>query len=507
MSYKVIARKYRPQTFTEIVGQQHVTQTLANAIKSNRVAHAYIFSGVRGVGKTTTPRALLAQTLNWRERPPAEPDNALRLCREEISASAQNRRSQNRHRAIAAVARFANSAGGALRAGVEPLRRSWFSTAHPAHRASIERPAEDPRRMCPNVRRLHPRHHSLRKIIRHDHDRAHALQLSLAHVQGSAGEIERVYASENLRTIDPGAVAVLARACAEGNLRATASPRSSSKLSLTLATRKITDTQVRELLGVVAESVLDELVEAIALNPPSAPSASSILTHHRRAKPPALLPRSGRLFPEFALSARVCGADSDLVTAPPDERPRLVEQTASFYRRRSPLDFPILYLPRTVAPQARSAIASRAELLARACPSALAPLEEILADLRGESPRSGASAPPRDPFRRAPSRPLNPPTGIRHCDRNRRAQTALNAARAELTAPSVIGTPCPRASREFAIFTSHRSNTAARLSTAASSRTRNSTSGLTSAQVDAIKAALKSNFSGSRGGARHALRN
>ena len=54
MTYKVIARKYRPQTFAEIVGQQHVTQTLANAIDSNRVAHAYIFSGVRGVGKTTT---------------------------------------------------------------------------------------------------------------------------------------------------------------------------------------------------------------------------------------------------------------------------------------------------------------------------------------------------------------------------------------------------------------------------------------------------------------------
>ena len=54
MSYKVIARKYRPQTFSDLVGQQHVTKTLANAIQSNRVAHAYIFSGVRGVGKTTT---------------------------------------------------------------------------------------------------------------------------------------------------------------------------------------------------------------------------------------------------------------------------------------------------------------------------------------------------------------------------------------------------------------------------------------------------------------------
>jgi DNA polymerase-3 subunit gamma/tau len=84
MSYKVIARKYRPQTFSEIVGQQHVTRTLANAIGSNRVAHAYIFSGVRGVGKTTTAR-ILAKALNCASGPTADPDNTCDSCRE-ISA-------------------------------------------------------------------------------------------------------------------------------------------------------------------------------------------------------------------------------------------------------------------------------------------------------------------------------------------------------------------------------------------------------------------------------------
>ena len=58
MSYQVIARKWRPQTFADVVGQQHVTRTLSNAIQSGRVAHAYIFSGARGVGKTTTARRL-----------------------------------------------------------------------------------------------------------------------------------------------------------------------------------------------------------------------------------------------------------------------------------------------------------------------------------------------------------------------------------------------------------------------------------------------------------------
>jgi len=63
MSYQVIARKWRPQTFDDLVGQQHVTETLKNAIKNDRVAHAYIFSGARGVGKTTAAR-ILAKALN-----------------------------------------------------------------------------------------------------------------------------------------------------------------------------------------------------------------------------------------------------------------------------------------------------------------------------------------------------------------------------------------------------------------------------------------------------------
>jgi DNA polymerase-3 subunit gamma/tau len=68
MSYQVLARKWRPQVFEDVVGQGHITRTLQNAIASGRLAHAFLFSGPRGVGKTTTAR-ILAKALNCAEGP------------------------------------------------------------------------------------------------------------------------------------------------------------------------------------------------------------------------------------------------------------------------------------------------------------------------------------------------------------------------------------------------------------------------------------------------------
>ena len=76
--YQVIARKYRPQTFAELIGQEHVKTTLENAITQHRIAHGYIFSGQRGTGKTTVAR-ILARCLNCEQGP--TPD-ALRRVRE-----------------------------------------------------------------------------------------------------------------------------------------------------------------------------------------------------------------------------------------------------------------------------------------------------------------------------------------------------------------------------------------------------------------------------------------
>lgn len=87
MSYLVLARKWRPQTFTDVVGQEHVTRTLRNAITSGRVAHAFLFTGPRGVGKTTTAR-LLAKALNCEQGPTPDPCNQCSNCTEIAAGTA-----------------------------------------------------------------------------------------------------------------------------------------------------------------------------------------------------------------------------------------------------------------------------------------------------------------------------------------------------------------------------------------------------------------------------------
>ncbi len=80
MAFIVTARKWRPQRFDEVIGQEHITQTLKNAIKKNRIGHAYLFAGPRGVGKTTTAR-ILAKTLNCLNPVESEPCNECEMCK------------------------------------------------------------------------------------------------------------------------------------------------------------------------------------------------------------------------------------------------------------------------------------------------------------------------------------------------------------------------------------------------------------------------------------------
>lgn len=79
-AYRVIARRYRPEKFSDVIGQEHVTKTLKNAIRKDRLGHAYIFSGPRGIGKTSTAR-ILARALNCESGTSPEPCNECNVCR------------------------------------------------------------------------------------------------------------------------------------------------------------------------------------------------------------------------------------------------------------------------------------------------------------------------------------------------------------------------------------------------------------------------------------------
>jgi len=89
MSYLVLARKWRPQVFEDVVGQEHVTRTLQNAIKTGRVAHAYLFTGARGVGKTSAAR-ILAKALNCINGPTPVPCNTCESCKEIAGGSSMD---------------------------------------------------------------------------------------------------------------------------------------------------------------------------------------------------------------------------------------------------------------------------------------------------------------------------------------------------------------------------------------------------------------------------------
>ncbi|HEX4074550.1 MAG TPA: DNA polymerase III subunit gamma/tau [Candidatus Acidoferrales bacterium] len=479
MSYKVIARKYRPQTFSEIVGQQHVTKTLANAIESNRVAHAYIFSGVRGVGKTTAAR-ILAKALNCASGPTINPDNTCDSCRE-ISAGtsldvleidAASNRGIDQIRELREMVRYA-PASSRYKVVILDEAHQLTDEASNALLKTLEEPPERVVFILATTR--------AEDLVETIKSRAQLFQFRSLTFQEIAGEIERIAKSENLQ-IDSGAVAVLARA-AEGSMR---DGLSLLEQAIAYAGETITDTQVRDLLGVVAESVLDSLVEAIAAQ--SAERALG-LVHRLIADGQNLQHFCREAIRHFRnlLVVRVCGADSNLVAAPQDERPRLAEQAAQFGEEDLTRFFNILLatdddLRRKPDPRLHLELG----LLRLINAQRLAPLEEALAELHGESrprpTRPESSAPPRaTPAVQTVSSPSSFSASSAGAAAVRMAPTP---APLEPTAPASSAPPAPTA-RTAAPVPAAPPRVVARVAEELA------TSGLASAQVDAIKAALQ----------------
>ncbi len=487
MSYQVIARKWRPQRFSEVVGQQHVTATLENAIKHNRVAHAYIFSGARGVGKTTTAR-ILAKALNCAKGPTVEPCNECDSCREiaagtsldVIEVDAASNRGIDQIRELREMVRYAPASS---RYKVVILDEAHMLTDE-ASNALLKTLEEPPDKVIFVLATTQPEDllETIRSRAQHFHFRA----LTFSEIVGA---LERIAQKEGL-SIDSGALAVLARA-AEGSLR--------DALSLLEQARAycgatITDPQVRELLGVVPEELLDQLVEAV-----QARSAERVLAlvHTFLAEGRNLQHFCREAIRHFRnlLIARVCGADSDLIAAPPDQRLRLARAAEAFTEEDLTRYFQILLvtdddLRRKPDPRLHLEMG----LLRLVNAARLAPLEELLAELNSDAgaKRPASPAPSRGAAAAAAAGAAAPQPSFP----GRAAATPAPVPTADVAAPHPAA---PAAKMESAPVDSApaRTETSARVPVPASppsmvAAAAGAFSGLEEAQVQAIKAAILS---------------
>ena len=384
MSYQVIARKWRPQTFDDLVGQQHVTETLKNAIKNDRVAHAYIFSGARGVGKTTAAR-ILAKALNCVQGPTATPCGVCDSCKEitagnsldVIEIDAASNRGIDQIRELREMVRYAPAAS---RSKVVILDEAHMLTGE-ASNALLKTLEEPPDRVIFVMATTQPE--DLEDTIRSRSQHFHFRALTFVEI---AGRLEEIAQKENLK-IEPGAMAVIAR-MAEGSLR--------DALSLLEQARAycgdtIADKEVRELLGVVPDDALEELVGAIAEG--SADRALGLVhTFQKEGRNLQHFCREAVRHMRNLLIARTCGADSEMIAATPDQRPALAKAAALFSEEDLTRFFQILLqtdedLRRKPDPRVHLEMG----LLRLINAARLAPLEELLAELKSGVPGGTAS--------------------------------------------------------------------------------------------------------------------
>ena len=258
MSYQVLARKWRPQRFAEVVGQVGVTQTLRNAITGNRLAHAYVFAGPRGVGKTTTAR-ILARALNCVEGPTPEPCGSCDACVEisagrdidvlEIDAATHTQVENVREVIIAglAMAPVRDRYKIFLIDEVHQLSNHSFN----ALLKSIEEPPPHVIFMMATT--------ELRKIPKTIQSRSQVFKFRTISSRMIAEQLRAIAPKEDI-SIDESALALLARS-AEGSMR---DAQSALDQVIAFAGTTITVDDVATVLGIVGRDLLLDIIDAVA---------------------------------------------------------------------------------------------------------------------------------------------------------------------------------------------------------------------------------------------------
>src|SRR5262249_18109943 len=318
--YQVIARKYRPQTFQDVVNQEHVKTTLENAITGKRIAHGYIFSGQRGTGKTTVAR-ILARCLNCVQGPTVTPCGVCASCKEiatggtvdVIEIDAASNRGINEMRELRENVRY-QPARDRYKVFIIDEAHQITNEAFNALLKTIEEPPEwavfvlctTESHKIPATIASRCQHFSFRSVDFED------LTARMAWICQQEG-IEA----------DPEALAVLA-AAGEGSVR-----DSLSALDQAIAAcgAKLSASEVRALLGAFSMESLEKVSEALADG-----------NSRRMLEVVDELERNGQNLQHFSrelsryfrnlLVAKVAGADTRLVAASAAQRERLVETAA-----------------------------------------------------------------------------------------------------------------------------------------------------------------------------------
>ncbi len=333
MAYQVLARKYRPQLFADVAGQDHVTRTLLNALAQNRIAHGYIFSGHRGIGKTTVAR-ILAMALNCRstigsaERPTPEPCSTCIACTEiragnavdVIEIDAATNRGIDEIRELREAARYS------------PARDRYkiyiLDEAHQitdaAFNALLKTLEEPPAHVVFMMATTQPEDFPQTIRSRCQHFSFHAVRFEVIRQQ-----LEQIAHKEGIVT-DAASLSLLAEA-GDGSMRDALSILDQAIASAALNDGKISldAAQVRALMGSISNAVFEQMLGAVQeQNSAALLEQAAVLLDAGNA--PQQIARQMVRFLRNCLMARIAGENSDLLQISEEEKARAQRVAALF---------------------------------------------------------------------------------------------------------------------------------------------------------------------------------
>jgi DNA polymerase III subunit gamma/tau len=407
MAYQVLARKYRPQRFSDVAGQEHVTRTLLNALQQGRTAHGYIFSGHRGIGKTTIAR-ILAMALNCQTsigtagRPSPEPCGACLSCEEirggnsvdMLEIDAATNRGIDEIRELRDAARY--------RPARDRYKIYLLDEAHQitdaAFNALLKTLEEPPDHVVFMMATTQPEDIPQTIRSRCQHFSFHAVRFD-----DILAQLRQIIELEGIAAED-SALALLAEA-GDGSMRDALSIMDQAIASAPLVEgkAKLEAEQIRELMGTVPNPVFEKLLEEVHGNR-SAPVIEQINGLINAGNSPSQLARQLVRYLRNALMAKLGGETTELLQISADERARAARSAALF--SEEDLTRFLQVMLRTFDElnyRQEQRFHLELGLLKLVHLQRLLPLEQILSSLPGASgPASPPRTPPATPVRQTP---------------------------------------------------------------------------------------------------------